>query len=125
MEKGKEIKNDLFNVYKKTSDSLRLAKDDLRYCRYKLNKCVPSPNYEQEYGDLTLKIVKTGEYIEQMEAFIEILESEIEERIAKDNDIRYKVFKGYYIDNKTLLELSSELGYSYTYIREINSKLLK
>lgn len=125
MEKGKEIKNDLFNVYKKTSDSLRVAKDDLRYCRYKLNKCVPSPNYEQEYGDLTLKIVKTGEYIEQLEAFIEILESEIEERIAKDNDIRYKVFKGYYIDNKTLLELSSELGYSYTYIREINSKLLK
>ena len=122
MEKGKD---DLFNLYKKTSDSLRLAKDDLRYYRYKLNKCVPSPNYEQEYGDLTLKIVKTGEYIEQMEAFIEILESEIEEHIAKDNDIRYKVFKGYYIDNKTLLELSSELGYSYTYIREINSKLLK
>ena len=122
MEKGKD---DLFNLYKKTSDSLRLAKDELRYCRYKLNNCVPSLNYEQEYGDLTLKIVKTGEYIEQMEAFIEILESEIEERIAKDNDIRYKVFKGYYIDNKTLLELSSEFGYSYTYIREINSKLLK
>ena len=122
MEKGKD---DLFNLYKKTSDSLRVAKDDLRHYRYKLNKCVPSPNYEQEYGDLTLKIVKTGEYIEQMEAFIEILESEIEEHIAKDNDIRYKVFKGYYIGNKTLLELSSELGYSYTYIREINSKLLK
>lgn len=122
MEKGKD---DFFNVYKKTSDSLRVAKDDLRYCRHKLNKCVPSPNYEQEYGDLTLKIVKTGEYIEQLEAFIEILESEIEERIAKDNDIRYKVFKGYYIDNKTLLELSNELGYSYTYIRDIDSKLLK
>ena len=122
MEKGKD---DLLNVYKKASDSLRLAKDELRYCRYKLNKCVPSPNYEQEYGDLTLKIVKTGEYIEQLEAFIETLESEIEEHIAIDNDIRYKVFKGYYIDNKTLLELSSELGYSYTYIREINSKLLK
>ncbi len=76
MKKGKE---DLFNLYKKTSDSLRVAKDDLRYCRYKLNNCVPSPNYEQEYGDLTLKIVKTGEYIELLEAFIEILESEIEE----------------------------------------------
>ena len=33
----------------------------------------------KEYEDLTLKIVKTGEYIEQLEAFIEILESEIEE----------------------------------------------
>ena len=67
MEKGKD---DLLNVYKKTSDSLRLAKDELRYCRYKLNKCVPSPNYEQEYGDLTLEIVKTGEYIEQIEELL-------------------------------------------------------
>lgn len=120
-----EEKKNLFAIYKKTSDSLRVAKDELRYCRYKLNKCVPSPNYEQEYGDLTLKIVKTGEYIEQLEAFIEILESEIEERIAKSNDIEYKVFKGYYIENKTLLELSNELGYSYGYIREISSKLRK
>ncbi|MDD2469702.1 MAG: hypothetical protein PHI22_02055 [Bacilli bacterium] len=122
MEKGKD---DLFNVYKKTSDSLRVAKDDLRYYRHKLNKCVPGPNYEEEYEDLTLKIVKTEEYIEQMKAFIEILESEIEEHIAKDNDIRYKVFKGSYIDNKSLSELSNELGYSYTDIKEINSKLLK
>ena len=122
MEKGKD---DLFNVYKKTSDSLGLAKVDLRYYRYKLNSCVPSPKYEEEYEDLTLKIVKTEEYIEQMKAFIEILEREIEEHITKDNDIRYKVFKGYYIDNKSLVELSNELGYSYTYIKEINSKLLK
>lgn len=120
-----EEKKNLFAIYKETNNKLRRAKEDLRYWRFQLNKCVPSPVYEKDYQYLTRKIVKTGFFIKQMTTLIDLLNYEIEDHIKKYDDIKYKVFKGYYIENKTLLELSNELGYSYGYIREISSKLRK
>lgn len=120
-----EEKKNLFAIYTETNNKLRTAKEDIRYWRFKLNKCVPSPVYEKDYQDLTRKIVKTEFFIKQMTTYINLLNNEIEDHIKKYDDIKYKVFKGHYIEYKTLLELSNELGYSYGYIREISSKLRK
>lgn len=120
-----EEKKNLFTIYKETNNKLRMAEEDLRYWRFLLNKCVPSPAYEKDYQNLTRKIAFAEYDIKKMTTYINLLNNEIEERIKLYNDLSYKVFKGYYIENKTLLELSNELGYSYGYIREISSKLRK
>ncbi|MGG4444538.1 sigma-70 family RNA polymerase sigma factor [Brevibacillus fortis] len=79
--------------------------------------------------DICLKRMET--ICDQVEAYSRVLEEKektrkaIEERLNEFDGLEYKVRFMQDVEGKTLAEIAAELGYSYDWIRKINSRIKK
>ena len=120
----------IFITYKENAKNLLDATSDLTYNRRLLSKCNPNitikrVEYEKNYNDLLETIVKLEEYIKSIKTFQKEIEKEIRDYANKFNDLEYRVYISYHIENKSLMDIAEEEKYAYGYIRHISCNLNK
>lgn len=118
----------IFITYKENARNLLDAKSDLDYNRRMFKQCNPLNNHIYngfKEDDLLTTIVKLEEYIKSIKTFQKEIEKEIRDYANKFNDLEYRVYISYHIENKSLMEIASEEQYSYSYIKSISCNLNK
>ena len=118
----------IFITYKENTQNLLDAKSDLDYNRRMFKQCNPLNNHIYngfKEDDLLTRIVKLEEYIKSVKTFQKELEKQIRDYANTFNDLEYRVYIGYHIENKSLREIADELQYSYSHIKSISCNLSK
>ena len=70
-------------------------------------------------------LIVVEEYIKSIKTFQKEIEKEIRDYANKFNDLEYRVYISYHIENKSLMEIAEEEKYSYSYIKSISCNLNK
>ena len=118
----------IFITYKENARNLLDAQSDLTYNRRLFHLCNPLNNHTYKgfkEDEILTKIVKLEEYIKSIKTFQKEIEKEIRDYANKFNDLEYRVYISYHIENKSLMEIASEEQYSYSYIKSISCNLNK
>ncbi|WP_019243661.1 MULTISPECIES: hypothetical protein [Bacillus] len=85
----------------------------------RLNNTVPLDN-------AAARTDKLSDKIEQMEKELQVKTeraNHLKIQLNKYQGLEYKVFYNRYIEGKTLVQISDELGYSYQYIKEVATRV--
>lgn len=118
----------IFITYKENARNLLDAQSDLTYNRRLFHLCSPLNNHTYKgfkEDEILTTIVKLEEYIKSIKTFQKEIEKEIRDYANKFNDLEYRVYISYHIDNKSLMEIATEEQYSYSYIKSISCNLNK
>lgn len=86
---------------------------------------MPPMELYNKISDLSAVVTNTKIFIKEIETQLENLAEEIEDMAGLFDDIELKVFNLRYIRGMKLKDIADETGYSYYYIREINSAIIK
>jgi hypothetical protein len=84
---------------------------------------LPIEDYLIELGSIELEVVRERNFLELCQRQLNKFKIEIKQTYKKCNDLECKVFYMRHVENKSVNQIATELGYSFNRIRNVNQNI--
>lgn len=83
----------------------------------------PIEDYLIQITTIQNKIVATAEYLRKCQELLTDIRIQIKRAYKKCDDLECKVFYMRHVENKSVNQIATELGYSFNWIRNVNQNI--